>query len=145
MRKRADEVLVGDRLHIGTIIREVKDIEPRFSGEGDTLGVTIIFKEKRNHPRMSSYKPATMFEIEEPTVVSTEDIRRAWQEHVDYLKSQGFEPTGVWRAIKNHQILAETSHAEDFRAFGFMDDPEVSFRQVYSKTESIFVLERPDV
>lgn len=61
------------------------------------------------------------------------------------LMAEGFEPTSIWRAIKDGTLLIETSRAEDFNDLGLMDDPNISFYRVYSRTECTLIEERPDV
>lgn len=136
MKKQAVEVVVGDIILLGGVNREIKEVVHLRYEENSTdiRGVFVTFEELPGSSRMITFRPMQILEV----VNDVADNRRRT------LIAEGFEPTSIWRAIKDGKLLAETSRAKDFSDLGLINDPDVSFYRVYSRTERTLVEERPD-
>lgn len=145
MFKRVEEVLVGQTVILNGVDRKIKDLEPDLV-DGLVISIIVTFTPLPGYPDFEVFPRKQLIEVVED---QSEDFKagvaEGWRRHIEELEEEGFEAGRWWRAIKNGVMMAETSDPSDFKVLGLMDDPEVSFRRIYSRTESTWVMETPDV
>lgn len=137
MKKKAIDLVVGDTILLSGNGRTVKEVAHlRYEPDSTYIrGVLVTFEELSGTARMTTFRPLQYLEV---VNTSAENRRRT-------LIEEGFEPTSIWRAIKDGKLIIETSRVEDLPELDLMADSEVSLYRVYSRTECTLVEERPDV
>lgn len=67
-------------------------------------------------------------------------------DEIQHALDRGFEPGRLWQANdKEGNTLAETTNPKDFRHFGLLDRDDVAIFRLYTRTESEWVKETPEL